>query len=190
MARVKPLPPGEWPREMREALAALTPTEARHPRLVREGRPKGLNALGSLAHHPAVARVFFPLQAHVLLNTTLTARQRELLILRVAHLRQARYEWAQHVHAARDAGLRDEEIARIADGPDPESWTPPESALLQATDELVGDGVVSDRTWAELSAHLDVQQLTDVILTVGTYETISWLFRSFDVDFDDDLNPA
>ncbi|WP_436790881.1 carboxymuconolactone decarboxylase family protein [Yinghuangia sp. YIM S10712] len=190
MARVKAIPPREWPREMREALAALVPSESRHPLLVSEGRPKGLNALGSFAHHPALARAFFQMQAHLLLNTTLTPRQRELLILRVTHLRQAHYEWAQHVHAAQDTGLDKDEIARIADDLDPDSWSPLESALLQATDELVGDGGISDKTWAELSAHLDTQQLMDVIFTVGIYETVSWLFRSLDIDFDDDLRPA
>lgn len=190
MARVTAIPPREWPREMREALAALVPTDTRHPQLVREGRPKGLNALGSFAHHPALARAVFQMQAHLLLNTTLTPRQRELLILRVTHLREAHYEWAQHVHAAHDAGLDDEEIARVTRDLDPDCWPPPESALLRATDELVGDGVISDKTWAALSAHFDTPQLMDVIFTVGTYATMSWLFRSFDVDFDDDLKPA
>ena len=36
---------------MRAALAALRPADPRHP-LETEGRPKALNALGTLARHP------------------------------------------------------------------------------------------------------------------------------------------
>ena len=56
MARISPLPPKEWPPEMREAFAALRPPNTTQPALRTEGRPKALNALGTLAHHPELAQ--------------------------------------------------------------------------------------------------------------------------------------
>ena len=48
--RIAPIPPGEWPPAMRDAIAALRPTEARHPFPKRDpNRPKGLNVLGTFA---------------------------------------------------------------------------------------------------------------------------------------------
>ena len=121
------------------------------------------------------------------MTTTLTERQRELIILRVASVRQADYEWAQHVLIARDAGLDEEQIARIADGPDPWFWGDLESALLGAVDELLVEGSISNPTWSLLSAELDTQQLLDVIFTVSGYDAFARMLHSFEVDLDEDL---
>ncbi|BBZ01973.1 hypothetical protein MCHIJ_14100 [Mycolicibacterium chitae] len=82
MARVDPLPPKEWPAEFRAAMAALRPPNPRHQPLSTEDRPKALNTLGTFAHHPELARAYFTFNGHLLLGTTLTERQRELIVLR------------------------------------------------------------------------------------------------------------
>jgi AhpD family alkylhydroperoxidase len=146
-----------------------------------------LNALGTLARHPELTRAFHTFNGHVLFGSTLQPRQRELLVLRVAAVRRSNYEWAQHVVLARDAGLDEEEIARIAVGPQAADWSPLDRALLSAVDELVGDARISDSTWAVLANELDDQQLMDVVFTVGAYEILAMAFRSFGVELDADL---
>ena len=186
--RIPPIPPSEWPPEMRNALAALRPPNPRHPLPPRDdSRPKGLNVLGTLAQHPELTRAYHTFNGHVLFASTISPRQRELLVLRVAAVRDAEYEWAQHVVQAADAGLTDDEIARVAEGPDADGWAPPERALLRAADELVTDAMVSDETWALLAAELDVRQLMDVVFTVGAYDLLAMALRSFGVELDDDL---
>src|SRR5205085_5917838 len=129
MARIEPVPVHEWPPEMREAMAALHPPNPRHPFPSQDpNRPKALNALGTFARHPALARAYNTFNGHILFASTLSLRQRELLVLRVAHARAAEYEWAQHVVQARDAGLTDDEIARVRDGAGAPGWTPLEAA--------------------------------------------------------------
>jgi 4-carboxymuconolactone decarboxylase len=173
---------------MRDALAALKPPNPRHPLPRRgPGRPKGLNALGTLARHPALTRAFHTFNGHVQFATTLSARQRELLVLGVAAARDAAYEWAQHVVLAGDAGLTPEEIARIAAGPDAVGWSPLEQAMLRAVDELIRDAMVVDDTWKVLAGELDDQQLMDLVFTVGAYDLLAMAFRSFGLELDDDL---
>jgi alkylhydroperoxidase family enzyme len=172
---------------MRDALAALRPPNPRHPFPDRrDDRPKGLNVLGTLARHPDLARAFHTFNGHVLFATTLTPRQRELLVLRVAAVREAEYEWAQHAVLAGDAGISDDEVARVRSR-DVVGWPPLEGALLRAVDELVRDAVVSDETWAALAAELSEQQLMDVVFTVGAYDLLAMAFRTFGVPLDDDL---
>ncbi|WP_231373548.1 carboxymuconolactone decarboxylase family protein [Nocardia sp. 348MFTsu5.1] len=153
-----------------------------------EDRPKALLALGTMAHHPALARAFFTLNGHILRATTLTERQRELLVMRVAVVRKSPYEWAQHLFVARDAGLTDEEIGRIAYGPDAPFWSELEAAVLRAVDELILDGAVSSSTWHTLEAELDHRQLLDLIFTVGTYNLLAWLFNSLELGIDGDID--
>jgi AhpD family alkylhydroperoxidase len=186
--RIAPLAPSEWPPEMNEALAALRPARPRHPFPSRApGRPKGLNALGTLAHHPELARAFHTFNGHILFGTTLSPRQRELIVLRVAAVRQSTYEWAQHVRLADDAGISAEEVGRIAEGPGASGWSTTDRALVGAVDDLLADARVADDTWAVLAADLEVEQLMDVIFTVGAYDALAMLLRSFGVELDDDL---
>ncbi|UGT62010.1 carboxymuconolactone decarboxylase family protein [Nocardia asteroides] len=187
MARIDPLPPGEWPEEMRAALAALRPPEPLHPPPKRDNRPAARNTLGIFAHHPALARAFFTFNGHILMATTLSERQRELIVMRVAALRRSNYEWAQHLFMARDAGLSDEEIGRIAYGPDAPFWDALDAALLRAVDELITDGAITAPTWATLAAELDVRQLLDVVFTVNAYDGLARMFRSFDLAIDADI---
>jgi alkylhydroperoxidase family enzyme len=188
MPRIPPLPPGEWPPAMGEALAALRPANPRHPFPSRaEGRPKGLNLLGTLAQHPELAQAFHAFTGYILFASTLSPRQRELLILRLAAVRGSAYEWAQHAVLAGDAGLGEDEVARIAEGPDARGWTEVDGAMVRAVDELIGEGRIGDATWAVLAGALDEQQLMDLVFTVGAYEVLALALRSFDVELDDDL---
>jgi alkylhydroperoxidase family enzyme len=186
--RLPPVPPGEWPEEMTEALAALRPPAPRHPFPPRDSdRPKGRNALGMFAHHPALTRAFNAFNGHILFATTLSQRQRELLVLRVATRRQCEYEWLQHVLLGRDAGLDDADLDRVVAGPDADGWDDLERALLAAVDELLAGARVHDMTWATLAAHLDGQQLLDVVFTVGAYDLVAMAFETFGVEPDEDL---
>jgi 4-carboxymuconolactone decarboxylase len=173
---------------MRDALAALRPPNPRHPLPSRrDDRPKALNALGTLARHPDLTRAYHTFNGHVLFASTLSPRQRELLVLRVAAVRKSEYEWAQHVILARDAGLNDEEIARIALGPEASGWSALDRAMVTAVDELISHAMISDSTWEVLAGELDDQQLMDLVFTVGAYEVLAMAFRSFGVELDADL---
>jgi len=188
MGRLEPLPPGEWPPGMTDAIAALRPPNPRYPYPSRDpSRPKGLNALGMLAHHPELTTAYNHFNGHILFASTITPRQRELLVLRVAVLREADYEWAQHAVLAGDAGINETELKSVRSGPTDPNWSAFEAALLTAADELVRDARVSDGTWATLAGELDTQQLMDVVFTVGAYDLLAMAFRTFDVDLDDDL---
>ena len=181
------MPPREWPEEMRAALAALRPADPRHPLPQTKDRPKALNALGTLARHPALTAAFNTFNGYILFASTLTPRQRELLVLRVATLRGSAYEWEQHRVLAADVGLDPGEVERIAAGPDASGWSPLEAAMLAAVDELIGAGEIADPTWQLLAAEFDDQQLMDLVFTVGAYEILALAFRSFRIELDDDL---
>ncbi len=59
--------------------------------------------------------------------------------------------------------------------------------MVRAVDELLADAMVADDTWATLAGALDVEQLMDLVFTVGTYDLLAMAVRSFGVVLDDDL---
>jgi len=147
----------------------------------RFGKGPVLNIFRTLANHPALLKRWLVFGNHVLGKSTLPARERELLILRIGWLCRAGYEWGQHVGIAKDTGLTDEEIARIAQGPDASGWSAEDRALLRATDELHADAFVTDATWAELSKNWNTQQLMDLVFTVGQYNLVSMALNTLGV---------
>jgi 4-carboxymuconolactone decarboxylase len=146
-----------------------------------------LNIFRTLAHHPKLMKRWLVFGNHVLAKSTLTPRDREIAILRVGWLCEAGYEWGQHVVIGKTAGLSDAEIERITQGPDAPGWSPAESALLRATDELHEDSFVSDPTWATLTEHYSTQQLMDLVFTVGQYHLVSMALNTFGVQLDEGL---
>jgi len=190
-SRLEPIPPRQWSQEMTDGLReAYRPENPRHPvSPLDPDSPKGLNAMGVLAHHPDLTNAYNRLIRHALYFTTISIRQRELLILRVAYKRDSLYEWAQHVYQAEVAGVAPEEIEAVRAGPAAPGWSVLESALLAAADELVDEARIADGTYAILAAELDAQQLMDVVFTVGAYDVFAMALRTFDVELDDDLQP-
>ncbi len=144
-----------------------------------------LNIFRTLAHHPKLFKRWLVFGSHLLAKSTLPPREREIAILRVGWKCRAEYEWGQHVLIGRDAGLDDEEIERIADGPDAAGWSEADRVLLRATDELLDDSFVSDATWQALTSLFDTRQLMDLVFTVGQYKLVSMALNTFGVQLDE-----
>ncbi|KAJ4490511.1 beta-ketoadipate enol-lactone hydrolase [Lentinula aciculospora] len=84
---------------------------------IRERRgARGLTPLdGTLLHVPPVAEGWNSLLGAVRTKGKLSADIRELMILRVAAINHAAFEWIHHEHVARDAGLTTEQLYIIRD---------------------------------------------------------------------------
>lgn len=144
-----------------------------------------LNIFTTLIHHPKLMKRWQVFGSHVLNKSTLPPRDRELLILRIGWLCRCEYEFGQHVVIGKEAGLSDEEIERIARGPDATGWEPFDATLLRAADELHGDAFLSDETWQALAQRYDTRQLIDVVFTVGQYNLVSMALNSLGVQLDE-----
>jgi alkylhydroperoxidase family enzyme len=178
---------------MQAALEAMTPPTPRHfvpPPGGRPGRPKAQNTLGVFAYHPDLAQSWMAFNGHILYGTTLTLRQREILVLRVAAVLDSPFAWAQHIVFQDDAGLSDRDVQRIAFGPNAPFLDPLERAMIRSVDELITDGTIALATWAVLAADLTEQQLLDVIFTIGCYTVLTWMTDTLDLEIDRDLPTA
>ncbi len=147
-----------------------------------------LNIFRTLAHHPKLMKRWLVFGNHVLAKSTLRPRERELVILRVGWLCRAGYEWGQHVLIARDSGVSEDEIERIAQGPDAPGWDELDRTMLRATDELHTNAFISDETWKALSTRLKTEQVLDLIFTVGQYQLVSMALNTLGVQPDAHLD--
>ncbi|MFX0012153.1 MAG: carboxymuconolactone decarboxylase family protein [Candidatus Hermodarchaeota archaeon] len=145
-----------------------------------------INIFPTLARHEKLLKRWLVFARHILSKSSLLARDREILILRIGWLCQAEYEWGQHVKIGKEIGLTDDEIQGIMDGPDSKRWNAYDATLLKAVDELYYDSFISDITWKTLTERYNTQQLLDLVFTVGQYNLVSMALNTLGVQLEDD----
>ena len=145
------------------------------------------NVFTTIANNSELAKEWWPFASYILRANSLSARDREILILRIGWLCNSEYEWAQHVRLGKAIGLTDDDIHRIRLGPTAEGLSEFDRLLLCAVDELRGDAMMSDTTWKGLSKTYSQKQMMDVVFTVGEYNLVSMALNSFGVQLDEGL---
>lgn len=172
--RILPLPREEWTDAARDQFAYWG-----EPNAWEEGSKSDLVMV--LANHPALSQAYNTFGRHVLVDSTLPIRPRELVVLRTSWLLKAEYEWHYHVGYALNFGMTLEEIGAIVTGADAPVWNDEDRAVLQAVDQLYGNSRIDDATWAALSKHFDKKQLMDLVFTIGNYVMLSWAVEAFGI---------
>jgi len=99
--RLAPVPSDEWGDDAKAAMRAAFP-EAVVARFTATGPDAAPvpNVLATLMHHPTLAGPFLAYNQVLLQSPVLDARERELMVLRVAWRTRSRYEWVQHARLA------------------------------------------------------------------------------------------
>jgi alkylhydroperoxidase family enzyme len=170
MARVPYIDPKTAPEPVREAFANL---------------PVHLNIFKLVAHAEANLRPFLRFGGSILGRQKLSAKLRELAILRVARLSKAEYEWVQHVPIAKSTGASDAQIEALArDDAKAACFDALEQGVLAFTDEVVRDVGASDATYRALAAQLSPQELMELVLAIGFYMTVARVMETFAIDMD------
>src|SRR5258707_13818233 len=168
--RIPPLPAGERDEQAQELLGGVGTLTG-----------PASNIFDTLVRHPGLYAKWLPFGGKLLAGK-LPARERELLILRTGFRCGSEYEWGQHLVIGRAAGLTDEEIARVADGPSADGWSAADALLLRAADELHDTSTLSDETWAALAARYDERQLIELPMLVGHYTLLAMTLNAIGVE--------
>jgi alkylhydroperoxidase family enzyme len=176
-------PPGGWLQSPRPRLQAPPPAErgwlfrlvSRFAR--RFGRQDVPDVITVLHLNPRLFWGWLYFASRLMPYGRLPGRLRELLILRTAWNCRSRYEWGQHVDIGLKAGVSDEDIVRLTQGPQAFAGQP-EQALLQACDDICAHQYISDDTWQQLAARYGRKLLIEIMLLVGHYIMVAAFLNS------------
>ena len=130
---------------------------------------------GVLLNSPPIAHGWEQMLSAVRNRNSIPAGLRELVILRVAVLNRAPYEFDAHVPHALAAGVSAEAVEAsrslplAADAP----FTEAQRVALRLTDAMTRDIDVPDALYAEVRQHFDVQGQIDLVATVAAYNMVS-----------------
>jgi 4-carboxymuconolactone decarboxylase len=143
----------------------------------------------ALGRAPAMLRAWTSL-AWPLRNEAVAPRGlRELLIMRVAQLTVAPFEWVAHWDMAVKHGVTVEQLGQLHRWVDSELFSADERAALALTDELTAKLDVSDETWAELAGRFGDGELVELVLTISFYSCVSRVLRALGIDAVDETDP-
>ena len=145
--------------------------------------PTMLNLFKMMAHAESTFRPMVRLGSAILARQKLSAKLRELAILRVADLSKSRYEWVQHVSLAMLMGVTRGQVDAIEKGElHALCFDDTERLVLDFTTEVVRDVRCSDDTFARIRKHLSSQEIVELLLAVGYYMMIARLCETTSVD--------
>ena len=169
--RIAPIAPGSRP-ELAQLEAGIT---------AQRGRVSLLYQV--LLNSPPLAQGWEQLLTAVRNRSSVPADLREMVILRVAVLNRAPYEFEAHVPHALKAGMLQAKIdaLRHAGAASSVVFSAQERCVLTLTDTMTRDIEVPDSVFEPVKAHFNDQQLTDLVATVAAYNMVSRFLTAFQI---------
>lgn len=172
LRRIKPVEPGSRP-ELAAIEAGIT---------AERGRVSLLYQV--LLNSPPLAQGWEQLLTAVRNRSSVPADLREMVILRVAVLNRAPYEFEAHVPHALEAGMSQEKIDALRSAEavnNHKTFTTQECDVLALTDTMTRNIEVPDAVFNAARAHFNDQQMTDLVATVAAYNMVSRFLTVFQI---------
>ncbi|HEX5287993.1 MAG TPA: carboxymuconolactone decarboxylase family protein [Streptosporangiaceae bacterium] len=134
-----------------------------------------------LLHSPPVADGWNQLMGAIRGQTTVPAGLRELVILRIAVLNDAPYEWDSHQEPARRAGLTGQQLAAIRAAEPGAPLTDLQQLVIAGTDAMTRGVRLPEPLFDRLRGHLSDRQVFELVTTVAAYNMVSRLVVALDI---------
>ena len=167
---MRPLPLSEWDESLGHVINDMS------------GQPLNVHAL--MANNPGLLNAWWDFRNYSVRGGQLEQRDCELVILRVASHMRSWYEWASHVDRGLAAGLKQQEIDRVRQGPSATQWSERDAMLLACVDDLFTGRAVSPTTYKILNEYLTAEQIMDVIAIFGMYVTLGCMINTWNIELD------
>jgi alkylhydroperoxidase family enzyme len=144
-----------------------------------------------MVHSPNAARAFQGLGGFIRHKSRLDPRLREIAILAVGWITQAPYEWSHHVKIGQEFGVSEGDIRALIDECEgrSNSLEPVAKLVIKAAREMTESLAVSDQTFAELKPLFDSECLTDLIITIASYNAVVRFLGSMRIDVEPEYQP-
>lgn len=126
-----------------------------------------------LLNSPPIATGWESMLTAVRNRTTVPAALREMIILRVAVLNDAAFEFEAHVPHALEAGLAVEKIEALKAAQPANLFSEEERLLLELTDRMTRDVKVPAPLMDQVNARYEASAVVELVATVAAYNMVS-----------------
>jgi alkylhydroperoxidase family enzyme len=145
----------------------------------RGGSLRPLDAM--LLHSPPVADGWNELLGAIRRDTTVPADIREIVILRIAVLNDAPYEWDSHEQPGRQAGLGDQHLAAIRAAEPGAPLSALQRLAVACADAMTRGVRLPEPLFDSLRRHFADRQVVELVTTVAAYNMVSRLVVALEI---------
>lgn len=135
-----------------------------------------------LANAPAMMKAWVDLAWPLRSDATTSRALRELIIMRVAVLTDAAFEWEAHWPAALSAGVREAQLEELGQWATSAEFTEAERRVLRCVDEMIEQGSASADAIAALRDEFTDGECVELVLTAGFYSCVSHTLLSLGIE--------
>lgn len=148
-----------------------------------------LSVFRVLLRHPVLAEELASTLTTLLFRgNELDARLRELIIMRIGWRTASVYEWTQHWRVARGLDIPEVDLAATRDWRNTTILSEADKAVLQATDDTLDNGMISDKTWEACCRHLATEaERIELVIVIGNWTMFSQLLKSLRIPLEDGI---
>ena len=152
---------------------------------IRQANTGAVNLSNMLCNTPASAKAFSAMGGTILFKSELKARNREIAVLRIAHITRAAYEWHHHRRLGKSVGLTEDEIAKIAVKGPVTALGEEGNLLCRVADEITFDIRLSDEALTMALERYGPRQTTELILCCCWFNLVSRFLESTGIEIED-----
>ncbi|MGJ7915961.1 carboxymuconolactone decarboxylase family protein [Massilia sp. LXY-6] len=148
-----------------------------------EERGHVLKLYEMLLHSPPIATGWLAFLTAVRQQCLLSGRIRELVIMNVAVLNGAEYEYRAHTPFALKEGFSLAQLQALRGG-QTDAFDPVERAALAYSEAMTRNVRVPEAVFGAVRRHFDERELVELTATIGAYNLVSRFLEALQVDHD------
>jgi AhpD family alkylhydroperoxidase len=141
-----------------------------------------LNLYKALLNSPKVAEAWLQLFTVIRQQCELPARERELVILAIALINHADYEYQNHIPFALAAGLTGQQLDELPRWRSSALFSERDRAVLAYAEAMTREVHVPDEVFEAMRRHFEPRQLVELTATVGGYNLVSRVLEALKID--------
>jgi alkylhydroperoxidase family enzyme len=145
-------------------------------------RGKLHNLYRMLLNSPPIAQGWLNLLTAIRQQSLLNGRIRELVIMRIAVLNKADYEFQSHTPFALKEGISQDQIDAIQSWSKSQLFDSKDRSVLAYTDSMTLDVHVPDAIFNEVNQHFDARGMTELTATIAAYNLVSRFLEALEID--------
>jgi 4-carboxymuconolactone decarboxylase len=134
-----------------------------------------------LLHSPPVAQGWNVFLGAIRGATSIPADTRELIVLRIAVLNDAEYEWWAHAADAVKAGVNPAQLEAVRTDPEDPAFSEQQRAALVFASCMTQNIVVPDEIFNRLRGLFEDRQIVEITATAATYNMVSRFLVALEV---------
>ena len=134
-----------------------------------------------LLNAPEIAQGWEALLTAIRNRNSLSPAIREMIILRVAVLNRANYEFDAHAPHAIKAGMSQEKIESLKDSTISDVFDEKEYLILKLTDVMTQDIQVPDTVFDQVRPYFNDQEILELVATISAYNMVSRLLNALHI---------